>query len=83
MAMNMASQFAGNMGGRKKPMAKKAAKVGKVMDEFKKGELRSGSKSGPKVKSPKQAKAIAMNEAGMSKKRRAPELMKDEKFGAR
>lgn len=46
-------------------MKKKTAgekKVGKVMHEFKHGELRSGSKQGPKVTSPKQAKAIAMSE---------------------
>lgn len=43
-------------------------KVGKVMREFKHGELHSGSKHGPKVKSRKQAIAIAMSEAGMSRK---------------
>jgi len=37
-------------------------KVKKVMSEFKKGKLRSGSKKGPKVKSRKQAIAIAMSE---------------------
>ena len=42
--------------------AKGAAKIGKVMGEFKKGELHSG-KDGPVVKSPAQAKAIAMSEA--------------------
>ena len=42
--------------------AKGAAKIGKVMGEFKKGELHSG-KDGPAVKSPAQAKAIAMSEA--------------------
>jgi hypothetical protein len=40
-----------------------AAKVGKVMGEFKAGELHSGSKSGPVVKNPKQAVAIALSEA--------------------
>ena len=43
------------------------AKVKKVMKEFKKGELHSGKK-GPVVKSRKQAIAIALSEAGMSKK---------------
>lgn len=38
------------------------AKVGKVMGEFGRGELRSGSAQGPVVKSPAQAKAIAMSE---------------------
>lgn len=40
-----------------------AAKVGKVMGEFKSGELHSGSKSGPVVKNRKQALAIALSEA--------------------
>lgn len=42
---------------------KGAAKISKVMGEFKAGKLHSGSESGPKVTSPKQAKAIAMSEA--------------------
>jgi hypothetical protein len=45
-------------------------KVAKVMREFKKGELRSGSRKGPVVKSRKQAVAIAMSEAGMAKKKK-------------
>jgi hypothetical protein len=51
-------------------MKKKAAakKVAKVMREFKGGKLHSGSKKGPVVKSRKQAVAIALSEAGMSKK---------------
>ena len=44
-------------------------KVKKVMKEFKKGELNIG-KSKKKVKSRKQAIAIALSEAGMSKKRK-------------
>jgi len=48
----------------KKPCkAKKAAKIGKVMHEFKEGELRSGSKKGKIVKKPQQALAIALSEA--------------------
>jgi hypothetical protein len=47
---------------------KQEAKVGKVMGEYKAGELHSGSKSGPVVKSRKQAVAIAMSEAGKKKK---------------
>ena len=38
-------------------------KIGRVMTEFTKGKLHSGSKEGPKVKSTKQAVAIALNEA--------------------
>lgn len=46
---------------------KMQAKVHKVMKEWKAGKLHSGSKKGPVVKSEKQAVAIAMSEAGMSK----------------
>jgi len=44
------------------------AKFSKVMSEFKSGSLHSGSKKGPKVTNPKQAKAIAASEAGMPSK---------------
>lgn len=44
-------------------------KIEKVMHEFKKGLLHSGSKKGPKVTSRKQAVAIAMSEAEKSKKK--------------
>ena len=52
-------------------MKKKAAakKVAKTMREFKKGELNIG-KSAKKVKSKKQAVAIALAQAGMSKKKK-------------
>ena len=55
--------LAGKRGSMKKPW-----KVHKVMSEFKLGTLHSGSKRGPKVKSRKQAIAIAMSEAGLAKK---------------
>lgn len=48
--------------------SKQQAKVGKVMREFKAGDLHSGSKSGPAVKSRKQAIAIALSEARKGKK---------------
>lgn len=46
-------------------------KVKKVMEEYSKGKLHSGSKKGPKVTSQKQAVAIALSEAKMSKKKKA------------
>lgn len=52
-----------------KTKAGKQAKVGKVMKEYKAGELHSGSKTGPAVKSRAQAIAIGMSEAGMTKKK--------------
>jgi len=45
----------------------KPSKIGKVMGEYKAGELHSGSKSGPVVKNRKQAIAISLSEAGLSK----------------
>jgi Family of unknown function (DUF6496) len=49
---------------------KGAKKVAKVMKEYAAGELHSGSKNGPVVKSKKQAIAIALSESGMSKKKK-------------
>ena len=53
----------------KKP-SKSQQKVAKVMREFKAGTLRSGGtgKANPKVKSRKQAIAIALSEAGKTRK---------------
>lgn len=48
---------------------KEPRKVKKVMNEFKKGELHSGSKSGPVVTNPKQAVAIGYSEARKAKKK--------------
>jgi hypothetical protein len=48
------------------------AKVGKVMSEFKSGKLKSSS--GQKVTNPKQAIAIGLSEAGLSKKAKGGEM---------
>ena len=44
-------------------------KVSKVMSEYGKGKLHSGSKKGPVVTSKKQAVAIALSEAARAKKK--------------
>jgi hypothetical protein len=49
--------------------AKAAKKVAKVMKEFKSGTLNSGSSRGPIVTNKKQAIAIALSQAKMSKKK--------------
>lgn len=54
----------------KKGGSVKKKKISKVMKEYKEGKLRSGSKKGPKVKSRKQAVAIALSEARKAKKKK-------------
>jgi hypothetical protein len=54
-----------------KATKKQQKKIGKVMEEYKAGKLKSGKPGpgkGPKVKSRKQAVAIALREAGVKKK---------------
>ena len=57
------------MAAKKKQTAKKTGKVEKVMSEYKKGTLNTG-KSEKKVKSKKQAVAVALSQAGLSKKKK-------------
>jgi hypothetical protein len=52
------------------PVAKGAKGVRQEMRKFKAGTLHSGSKSGPVVTNPKQAIAISLSEAGLSKRKR-------------
>ena len=47
----------------------KKKKVAKVMKEFKSGTLNSGSSTGPVVTNRRQAVAIALSQAKMSKKK--------------
>jgi len=54
----------------KKGGSVKKKKISKVMREYKEGKLKSGSKKGPKVKSRKQAIAIALSEARKAKKKK-------------
>ena len=51
-----------------KETKKQQAKIGKVMHEYKAGTLNTGSKTGPVVKSRKQAVAIALSQANVAKK---------------
>lgn len=50
-----------------KTKAQKQRVVHTEMSKFKQGDLHSGSKSGPVVTNPAQAKAIALSESGQSK----------------
>jgi len=53
------------LGGKKKApkSARAKKKIELTMHEFKQGTLHSGSKTGPKVKSRKQAIAVALSQA--------------------
>lgn len=53
----------------RRPKVKGTRKVKKVMGEFKRGSLRSGSARGPKVKERQQAIAIALSEQRKADKR--------------
>lgn len=53
-----------------KKESKAQKKIHKVMSKYAKGELHSGSKSGPKVTDRDQAIAISLSEAGKSSKQK-------------
>jgi hypothetical protein len=52
------------------PVARGQKGVEQEMHKFKFGDLHSGSKTGPVVTNRKQAIAIAMSEAGLSRKKK-------------
>ena len=53
------------------PVKHGQAGIKQEMHKFKHGTLHSGSKHGPIVTNPKQAIAIAMHEAGMSRSKKS------------
>lgn len=59
----------------------KRRKVGRVMREYKRGQLKSGGRR--KVKNRKQAIAIAMSESGQSRNRKKKGAAKRKKAGAK
>lgn len=64
-------------------MASRKGKIAKVLREYKKGDLHSGSKKGPKVTSRKQAIAIALNQARKSGEDVAPRRVARGHYGKR
>lgn len=56
----------------KKSTKAEKKKVKKVMHEYKEGKLHSGSKEGPVVTNPAQARAIALSEAGLARPKKTP-----------
>lgn len=54
-----------------------------TMDEWKAGKLHSGSKTGPVVKSQKQAVAIALNETGKSRMKKSKDQTSKGRAGQR
>lgn len=52
------------------PKKAKRKRMKQEMHKFKAGKLHSGSKKGPLVTNPKQAIAISLHEAGLSKRKK-------------
>jgi len=68
MAIDMRAAYAQSLASTASPVPSPMTnvargKVGKTLGEFSAGTLRSGSKTGPLVTNPAQAKAIAMSQA--------------------
>jgi hypothetical protein len=56
------------------PISQGQKGVAQEMHKFKHGELHSGSKKGPVVKSRQQAIAIAMSESGLARKKKGVKI---------
>jgi hypothetical protein len=67
-AMRHSNKYGAGAAARRKAHLKPKEKVGVVMHEYKHGTLHSGG-SGKIVTNPKQAVAIALSEAGLSRKK--------------
>lgn len=68
------------------PSASKAAKRARMeeeMSKFKRGSLRSGSKTGPIVQSRDQAIAIGLSESGQSRKSKRSRARRSSRTGGR
>lgn len=52
------------------PVPRGRAGVKQAMDEYEAGRMHSGSETGPVVTNPKQAIAIALSQAGLSRRNR-------------
>jgi hypothetical protein len=61
----------------------KCKRMHEEMSKFKRGELHSGSKTGPVVESPSQAVAIGLHVSGQSKNRKGRKVARKSSRGGR